>query len=81
MVVEERDAEPARLERAFVLTPLTTTAAQFMPSCPRAPLLLCGAILLQRAVRQDTILVDMMNGPENSKVVSYCVTDPDVSLV
>lgn len=21
-----------------------------------------------------------MNGPENSKVVSYCVTDPDVSL-
>lgn len=28
---------------------------------------------------QDTILVDMMNGPENSKIVSYCVTDPDVS--
>lgn len=24
--------------------------------------------------------MDMMNGPENSKVVSYCVTDPDVSL-
>eukprot|EP00903_Cladosiphon_okamuranus_P020018 g18388.t1 len=27
---------------------------------------------------KDTILVDMMNGPEHSKVVSYCVTDPDL---
>lgn len=28
---------------------------------------------------QDTILVDMLAGPDHSKNVSYCVTDPDVS--
>lgn len=30
---------------------------------------------------QDTILVDMLNGPDHSKNTSYCVTDPDVSIV
>nr|AML77499.1 putative LOV domain-containing protein [Scytosiphon lomentaria] len=27
---------------------------------------------------KDTILVDMVNGPNNSRIVSYCVTDPDL---
>lgn len=50
----------------------------FLPSCSNDLCTRrCGVPL---GASQDTILVDMLSGPDHSKNVSYCVTDPTVSI-